>query len=273
MSERTDKFSEALDQLISQGEKLKHSIAYEFDKDGYDDQLAEALDGDEAKIKKWHELNVLPFKEYYQAWYSQAQALVKQVLPDRLADFNSHYEFSRVRKDISFQNYMVRDYLQGLRMTRDFGRVVVADGSAAIPEFVQQLNIVKAARAALSSALMDLKGVLQADLFDSEVETAKALAKAGYLRAAGAICGVVMEKHLLHVCGEHKIAVKKKNPGISDLSQLLRNEDVTTVPQWRFIQHLADIRNLCDHAKGKEPTKDEIDDLVTGTEKVLKTIF
>jgi hypothetical protein len=48
---------------------------------------------------------------------------------------------------------------------------------------------------------------------------------------------------------------------------------VTTVPQWRFIQHLGDIRNLCDHAKEREPTKEEIEDLVAGTEKVLKTIF
>jgi hypothetical protein len=48
---------------------------------------------------------------------------------------------------------------------------------------------------------------------------------------------------------------------------------VTTVPQWRFIQHLGDIRNLCDHAKEREPTKEGIEDLVAGTEKVLKTIF
>jgi len=150
---------------------------------------------------------------------------------------------------------------------------VIADGYAAIPEFTQQLNMVKAAKVALGSKLMDLKAVLQADLFDTELETAAALAKAGYLRAAGAICGVVLEKHLRHVCEVHGITIRKKNPGISDLSQMLKDADVTTVPQWRFIQHLADIRNICDHAKGREPTKEEIEDLVAGTEKVLKTIF
>ena len=114
---------------------------------------------------------------------------------------------------------------------------------------------------------------MQADLFDSEFDTARALAKSGFLRAAGAICGVIIEKHLLHVCKIHGIAIRKKNPGISDLNQALKDNGLVTVPQWRFNQHLADIRNLCDHAKGKEPIKDEIEDLMSGTEKVLKTIF
>jgi hypothetical protein len=120
---------------------------------------------------------------------------------------------------------------------------------------------------------MDLTAVLQADLFDTEIDSASALAKAGYLRAAGAICGVIIEKHLRHVCDTHSITVRKKNPGISDLSQLLKDAAVVEVPQWRFIQHLADIRNVCDHAKGREQTKDEIQDLVSGTQKILKTVF
>jgi hypothetical protein len=84
---------------------------------------------------------------------------------------------------------------------------------------------------------------------------------------------VVLEKHLHHVCEIHSIKILKKNPGISDLSQLLKDAGVTDTPQWRFIQHLADIRNISDHAKGREPTKDEISDLVAGAKKILKTVF
>ena len=54
---------------------------------------------------------------------------------------------------------------------------------------------------------------------------------------------------------------------------LLKDEDIISVPDWRFIQHLTDIRNICDHAKAKEPSKQEIEDLLAGTAKVLKTIF
>lgn len=135
------------------------------------------------------------------------------------------------------------------------------------------MNLVKAANDTLDSTLLDLKAVLQANLYDTEIEAAGALAKAGYLRASGAICGVFIEKHLLHVCNIHNITIRKKNPGISDLSQLLKDADVTTIPQWRFIQHLSDLRNICDHAKGREPTKEEIESLVAGAEKVLKTVF
>ena len=251
---------------------LSLAIEYECEPGQFKEAYLQAFDGEEKKLKAL--LKSLPnFKATYQAWYSRAQAVIKQVMPDRLADFVSYFDVPKGRKNIDFQNYMIRDYLQGLRVTRGWEKEVVADGSAAIPEFTQQLNMVKAAKVALGSTLMDLKAVLQADLFDTEVETAGALAKAGYLRAAGAICGVVLEKHLHHVCGVHGITIRKKNPGISDLSQMLKDADVTTVPQWRFIQHLADIRNICDHAKGREPTKEEIEDLVTGTEKVLKTIF
>ena len=270
MSEKMKKFEGGLARLISKGDLLYMAIQYECHEKEFVREATKSLGEDnvESYIKG------LPnFKQEYQAWYSEALALIKQVLPDRVEDFKSYYEYSRVRKSITFQNYMIRDYLQGLLITKGFENDVVADGSAAIPEFEQQLNIVKAVKMILESALIDLTSILQADLFDSEIDSARALAKSGYLRAAGAICGVVIEKHLKQVCDAHRIVIKKKNPTIFDLSQVLKDKDSISVPQWRFVQHLADIRNLCDHAKGKDPGKDEIDDLLSGTDKVLKTIF
>lgn len=272
MSERTKRFADELDELIKDGEMLTYAMQYDCMPDHFKKQYLTVFGGDEEELNVF--LKKLPdFSAKYQAWYSKAQAVIKQVMPDRLADFVSYFEVLKGRKEITFQNYMIRDYLQGLKVTRGWEKDVVADGSSAIPEFAQQLNIVGAAKSTLGSRLMDLMAVLQADLFDTEIETAGVLAKAGYLRAAGAICGVVIEKHLLHICDVHGVMVRKKNPGISDLNQLLRDADTLTVPQWRFIQHLADIRNICDHAKGREPTREEIEDLVSGAEKVLKTVF
>ena len=48
---------------------------------------------------------------------------------------------------------------------------------------------------------------------------------------------------------------------------------VIDVPTWRQIQRLGDIRNLCDHNKGREPTKKELEELVDGVEKITKTLF
>lgn len=270
MSERSNKFATELDALISEGENLLLAMIYDCQKEDFLKSYRKSLNNDEDKVKKV--IKSLPnFKENYQAWYSKAQSLIKHVMPDRFSDFNSYFDIPKGRKNIDFQSYVIRDYLQGLQTSR--GGRVIADGAAAIPEFIQQLNMVKAAKANLDSTLMDLKGVLQADLFDSEVETASALAKSGYLRAAGAICGVVIEKHLQHVCQIHSIKIAKKSPGISDLSQMLKSSSIITLAQERFIQSLADTRNVCSHSKGREPTKEEIDQLVEGTGKVLKTIF
>ena len=78
---------------------------------------------------------------------------------------------------------------------------------------------------------------------------------------------------LKHICDIHMIVAKKPRPAISDFNDKLKDGEIISVPQWRFIQHLADIRNLCDHAREREPSRAEVDDLISGTEKVLKTVF
>ena len=54
---------------------------------------------------------------------------------------------------------------------------------------------------------------------------------------------------------------------------MLKDANIIDIPQWRSIQYLADIRNLCDHNKKVEPTAEQVDDLVAGVMKVSKTLF
>jgi hypothetical protein len=136
----------------------------------------------------------------------------------------------------------------------------------------QQLNILKSARQRFKSSLFDIRQLVAADLFDSEIEAARSLMKNKFLRATGTIAGVILEKHLAQVCDNHGIKVPKKNPTIGDFNELLKNADVIDTPRWRANQHLADIHNLCGHNKGKEPTEEQIQDLVDGVAKVLKTM-
>ena len=143
----------------------------------------------------------------------------------------------------------------------------------AIPHFRQQLAILKAVNARFESSLFDIRQLVQADLFDSELDTARELAKNKFSRVAGAVAGVVLEKHLLQVCANHAVTVSKKAPGISGLNDLLKTAGVLDVPQWRFIQHLGDIRNICDHGKAVEPTPAQVADLIDGVDKVVKTVF
>jgi hypothetical protein len=125
----------------------------------------------------------------------------------------------------------------------------------------------------LDSILWNIRGALQADLFDDELSAAEDLFKKGHLRAAGALAGVTLERHLATVAENHEVKISKKNPTIADLNETLKTAEVYDVPDWRFIQRLGDIRNLAVHNKDREPTKDEIDDLIKGTQKIIKTIF
>ncbi len=53
----------------------------------------------------------------------------------------------------------------------------------------------------------------------------------------------------------------------------MKDAGVLNVPDWRFVQHLADIRNLCDHSKKTEPTAEQVGDLISGVMKLTKTLF
>jgi hypothetical protein len=64
--------------------------------------------------------------------------------------------------------------------------------------------------------------------------------KHGFRRAAGAVAGVVLEKHLGQIAQNHKITLKKKDPTISELNDQLKAEKVFEIPIWRQIQRLGD---------------------------------
>lgn len=225
---------------------------------------------DEKITEKLKKMKLPSFKAKYEIWYSEAQQVIKQVLPDRLDDFTKLYKNDK-RKETNYSTYTISDYLIGVQVTR--GYEIVVSGKAAFPKFEQQMSILKSVQGRFESSLYDIRQILQADLFDDELDTSKELLKNGFVRAAGAVAGVVLEKHLKEVCKNHNVRSAKKTPSISDFNDLLKNENVIDVPTWRFIQHLGDIRNLCDHSKEREPVKDEVSDLISGVNKITKTIY
>jgi hypothetical protein len=229
----------------------------------------------EALTKKVEETigNLPRFRDKYQSWYSEAKVLIRQLLPDRLSDFVRLYEKPKPRKHISFENYRIEDCLQGLSVTKSFTNEKVVGPEAAIPHFRQQLAILQSLEERFRSSLFDIRQLVQADLLDSELDAAEELAKNRFTRAAGALAGVVLERHLAEVCDNHEIKIGKKSPGISDLNDALKSSNVIDIPQWRFIQHLGDIRNLCDHSKSAEPTIEQVNDLLAGARKITKTLY
>ena len=274
MKSNLDRYRKDLDSLIAKGQQLTYSMQLECDADGFKAELKAAVALKAASVNVDDFIKKLPdFGTGYQSWYSETKALVKALLPDRLSDFVGHYEVARGRKGINPESYRIVDYLLGLSVTSTGGHHQQTSKSAAIPQFLQQLAIVRSVAARFESSLFEIRQLLQADMFDSEVGAAQELAKSGFGRAAGALAGVVLERHLSQICDGHSVNVAKKNPTISVLNDALKQASVIDVPQWRFIQHLGDIRNLCDHSSNSEPTVDQVNDLMLGVSKVTKTVF
>lgn len=268
MVNNLDRYKKDIGSLIDRGELLHYALQKENSPKEFEKLIKENL-GEKAPDF----LKALPvFGETYQSWYSEAKTLIKQLLPDRLDDFSRYYETPRQRKEITYANYRIEDCLQGLAVTRGYQREKVVGPDAAIPLFRQQLAILKSINARFESSLFDIRQLVQADLFDSELGAATELVKHKFTRAAGALAGVVLERHLAEICNKHNLNFKK-NPGINDLNDALKGGNIIDIPQWRFIQHLADIRNLCDHDRKTEPSSDQVNDLITGTMKVTKTLF
>lgn len=197
----------------------------------------------------------------YQVWYSKSLVLIKQLNPERYEEFVSAYG-GKTERGVHTWFY-----------SSNYDETDLYDYEYACKCLETQIGIVKSTADMLDFKLRDIETLLESEMFDNELDSAKNLLKKGYLRAAGAICGVVLENHFKSVMKNHNLIATKKDMSINDYNDLLRKENIYDVPKWRNIQSLGDLRNLCDHSKDREPTEDEVNELIEGTTKIIKTIF
>jgi hypothetical protein len=266
MASNLDRFKADLDRLTKLGDRMMLDLVLNLDesrakKSEEDKKLAKDVSGE--------------FQHSYQRWYTEALAVVRQLIPDRAVEFAYLYGGDGKRKEINTHNYNIQDWLNGVRASDNYGtgKKHFSDFSIVLMRFQTQSGILESAVARFESTLLDISELVRADLFDSELDAALELAKKGFLRGAGAVAGVVLEKHLAQVAKTHSVSIRKQHPAISDLNDALKTANIIDVPKWRGIQRLGDIRNLCDHNKEREPTKDEVIELVEGVQKTIKTIF
>jgi hypothetical protein len=210
--------------------------------------------------------NLPNFYVSYQEWYSKALSVIKFLLPDRLNDFIKQYQIPENRKTIDYSSYVIEDYLNYTK--RIYEEIEIVSYNAAIPKFTQQRAILKACYERFDSSLFDIKRLLQADLFDSELEAAKELINKGFYRAAGAIAGVVLESYFAQICESNNLKLPKKDPTINDYNEFLKKEEIITLTEYKYISMLATIRNQCVHNKSEEPTENDVETLINGVAKV-----
>ena len=262
MSNKVKEIKDRIRSLIKSGDLMVYSFILEFIDNKEKPQIEEGL------LKKDIDLSKLPgFENYYEIWYSEALLLIKIICPDRLSDFMLLYKDEK-RKKLSYSTYTISDALIHL-VHKSYNISPIS----ALSKLRQQISIVRGVEKVFDSVIPKMKFEIAAELFDSEINAARALIRAKFYRAAGAMCGVLLEKHFSQVCSEHKIVLKKSNPTIFDFNEVLKNENIIDMPTWRKIQYLADLRNICCHNKDIEPSEEQVNDLLQGTEKLVKSIF
>ena len=238
----TDKpFKEELDRLISLGTSILHVGVFEAGKQDFGKETTKHLNELAAALGD--------YKKKYQVWYARAIRVVKILAPERLAEFEEYYTGKKNIKSLDYLTAGITHYFQGIISTRGFN---------------EQDN--------LEDVLFNIESEIHYGIFKSELDAAKQILSSGQLRAAGAIAGVVIEGHLKLVCANHEIKFRKQNPTISDFNDALKKEKVIDTVMWRLISRTGDIRNYCVHSKERDPTKDEVEDIIRDAAKIISEV-
>jgi hypothetical protein len=203
----------------------------------------------------------------YQHFYTKALAALRVLAPDRYDEFVSLYEDPK-RKDLTGFTWGLRDFYKGITPPGS----AKPELAAALWVFMQT-HIILAVAERAPTVLADVRSALQAEVLDEDLDVARQLLKSKHVRASGAVAGVVLERHLASVATAHGVGSKKRSPTIADLNDPLRDGGVYDTVQWRFVQRLADIRNLAVHSKDREPSADEVRELIDGADKIVKTVY
>lgn len=113
--------------------------------------------------------------------------------------------------------------------------------------------------------LTSIKNLIQADVFDSELEQAEELLSNGYKLAAAVIAGVVLETALRDLCLREGLSLGKLDKMNADLAKA----DVYNKLQQKRITALADIRNSAAHGKSDEFSENDVTAMIRDIEQFL----
>ncbi len=255
-----DKHRSDLDRLVKLGERMLIDLSLRGSPvDAEHQEIARQMEG--------------CFETEYQRWYTEAGAVIENLIPSRAGEFEQLYLGNGRRKTLSADTYTIQDWLTGQRtLPHDSAPRSFSPRLAVSMRLKTQLEILKSAEARFDSSLFEMRRLVRADLFSSELDSCRELAAQGFYRAAGAIAGVILEKHLRAALDRNQIVLRKAEPTINDFNDHLKKAGVLDVPTWRKIQQLGDIRNLCGHSKHREPTPEEIDEIIEGVDALRQTL-
>lgn len=191
----------------------------------------------------------------YEVWYNSVTPLVSEYLPNRLDDFEQHYNEFKQR-------------LQLEEKARSDTQKVLNTQNA---DFDSQRSILQSIPSKIRVEELKIRRQISEEVSQSELATARGLFDDGEVRASGVVAGVALERYLLMKCKNASKDINYSyNDGISSLAQKLYEADeIDSTPQ-KHLQHLADIRANCAHANEENPDPDDVERLLKDVEDYIR---
>ncbi len=113
--------------------------------------------------------------------------------------------------------------------------------------------------------LSSLKQLVQAEVFESELDQAQELLDSGYKLASAVIAGVVLETALRDLCSSNKIAHGK----LDTMNSQLTKAGIYSKLQQKQITAIADIRNSAAHGKPELFSEQDVKNMIRDIESFL----
>lgn len=109
------------------------------------------------------------------------------------------------------------------------------------------------------------KSIVQAEVFDSELEQASELLRSGYYVASAVIAGTVLETSLRELCDRENIPHSKMDKMNADLTKAAVYNKIVQ----KQITALAGIRNSAAHGSTEEFSKTDVEQMINSIEQFL----
>lgn len=259
-----ERYKEDLETLAALGEKMKQDLTFR----------QRHSEGDLKKEERETALQIIGcFEQEYQQWYTEALTVVTHLLPARCLEFEQLYRGDPRRKGINSHTYAIQDWHEGRWSAADaFGEKDFDDFALISHKFNIQLGILQAAESRLNSSLFDIRRQVQADVLRSELDAAKELLEHTFLRGAGALAGVVLQKHLVLVAESHDVDLGNCQRSVSDVADALKQDGILDLSSWRELQRLVTVISLCEECNEEVLRHEDIEKLIFGVGKLTDSL-
>jgi hypothetical protein len=196
----------------------------------------------------------------YEQWYSASLVFVEQFIPEKVRDFTFYYCRTGNTGDQIFDILQFHDTSHNKRIDKN------ALLRSFIGKFDRQRHILSTIPGILMVKELGLREILYAVFVEREIDEADYLYSREHYRAAGAIAGVALEQHLRFLCDKYDLDYGKKDTIEPLVQKLYANKKIERV-ELTNIQHLASIRDKCDHPS--DITSGEVKELIESVKKIL----